>query len=631
MRLRAVALLLAGIALFFGGLAFHAALRGHVATVEVSFSEPEASLGTQIFFASAGAFSEQSSAIARSPTATWRMRVPRDRTSTLRLDPPTGSNVSICSLDIRSGRGVLTLSDYRVAGFHQIADIRKREQCLVITPVEDAPDPQVLFELVAPPLSPDRASMTAWLALGLIFAIAAIVLVRRASPTSAGTGLSERIGGQLVAVYIVISLAFGAAYAIITPPGAVPDEYAHVTKAVKITNGVLVGSTGERLFPNIFEMYGGFNGYLDPSLRFSVVQLLSQIEAPVPCEATTAALPHGADGYAPHLYAIPAASYAFSCATGQDLGTFLLLARLGNLLLATLLVAIGMWATMRARWALFVCALLPMSFFQLASVSVDAMYLALTFAWVGAVCGVIEERISVQKAVWLLGPLALALAISKPGSAWVLSAILLARPTYIRAVGSFMPAALKFLVLPFAVHFAWVLYAAGSAAPLEGVDPGANLARLIGHPLDVAKVFAQTFFGSHGLWLWKSSLGVLGWLDVNLSRWSYLGLTGCVFAARWMSLKGGLEGWRPWLAFAFSAGAAFMLALPLFLFWTYPDSIVVMGLQGRYFIPCIVFSLCFLARETGARVRTFLSICVPVVIMLALADGLVALIQRYYF
>lgn len=632
MRPRIVALVLAAVAFLLWVLAFSAAIDSEVATVEVGFSEPASGTGTQLFFASSGEFSEASSAVLHGPVHTWRMRVPIERTATLRLDPPSGGAVSICRLDVHGGSRVLKLADYRIAGFHQIADLRTDGTCLVVTPLPESKDPQVLFELKEAAPVADRTATGAWFVFGLMFAVAAVVSVHRTSTVRTKGRLSERIGAQLVPIYIGISLAFGALYAIITPPGAVPDEYAHVTKAVKISHGVLVGPTGDRLFPNIFEMYGEFNGYLDPNLRFSAVQLLSQIETPVPCEATTAALPHGADGYAPHLYAVPAAAYAFSCATKQDLGTFLLLARLGNLLLATTLVAIGIWPTMRARWALFVCALLPMTLFQLASVSIDSLYLGLSFAWVGAVCGVIEGRIPVRKAARVLGPLALALAISKPGSAWVLSAILFAAPTYLRAVGTFTPAALKFLVLPFAVHILWVLYAAGAAAPLEGVDPTANLARFSSEPLGTAKVFVQTFLGSHGLWLWKSSLGLLGWLDVHLSQWSYIGLTGCIFAACGMSLKDGVESrWVPWAALVFSVGAAVMLATPLFLFWTYPDSAVVMGLQGRYFLPCVAFAMCFSARQAGSGIRSLLSVCVPLVLMLALADGLVALIQRYYF
>lgn len=631
MKARAIAITLVAVAVLLGAFAVKAAFDAHVASIEISLAEGPV-VGTQLFFAADGGFSERNSAVLQEQAPAWRMRVPSAEVGTLRLDPPVDAVVSVCRLDIMAGDQRRSLKDYRVTGFHQVAAYTYADGCLVVEPIAGGVDPQLQLELLPDRmLSPDRRWAWGFGLAALLFAAAARISMRgRRRPKVAGV-LADRLAGRLVPVYVLLSLAFGSLYALVTPPGAVTDEYAHVTKAVKVSEGVLVGDTGERLFADVFEMYGRFNGYLDPSVHFSTAQLLTQIETPVPCEPSTAALPGGADSYAPHLYVAPAASYAFSCATGQDTGTFLLLARLGNLFIATLLIAAGLWATLRARWALFVCALLPMTVYQIASVSADAMYLALSFAWIGAVCGVMEERVPTAKAIWVLGPLAVMLAISKPGAAWVLIAILFARPVYLRTVGTFTPALLKYLVVPFIVHLLWVLYSAGSANPLDGVDPAANLSRFIGEPLGVAKVFVQTFTGSHGIWLWKSSLGVLGWLDVYLSIWSYAGLTLCLVASLWMGASKEAPG--PWVssgALLFSAGAAAMLALPLFIFWTFPQSPIVMGLQGRYFLPCVAFAVCFLARGADPRLRALLSAVVPLVLMLALADGLIALVERYY-
>lgn len=602
------------------------------ASVVVGFSDAPAT-GTQLFFARKDDFSERDSVILREAVRAWHIQVPADRLDTLRIDPPIGAGAVICSLDFTFADGeARSLQDYRVSGFHQMADIRHEDGCLNLVPLSGSEDPQVMLALSSP--LPAHSGPILPVALGIVGVLSllgAILLVLRSREALSAQPFAERVGGRLVEIYVLISLLAGFAYAVITPPGAVTDEYAHVTKAVKVSSGVLVGSTGDRAFPDVIGMYGVFNGYLDPSVHFSTSQLATQIGKPVPCNPTTAALPAGADSYAPHLYVAPAASYALSCALDLDTGSFLLLARLGNLLLATALIAIGLWSTRRARWALFVCALLPMTVYQVASVSADAMYLALSFAWIGAVCGLVEERIPVGRAMPILLPLALALAVSKPGAAWVLGAILFARPLYLRAMGTFLPTLLKLLVVPFVVHVLWVLYAAGGASPLEGVDPTANLARLRSEPLDVASVFMKTFLGSHGLWLSKSAMGVLGWLDVYLSGWSYLGLSLCLFASLWMGLDARRPAiWVSGIAVIFAAGAAVMLAIPLFIFWTYQSSTYVMGLQGRYFLPCIAFAACFLARGSSQHARSVLSVLVPAAITFALADGLLALIARYY-
>lgn len=634
MRLRVVAFVLLAAAILMAGLGLHAGIKAKLVTVEVSVSG-SAVPGTQIFFAANGEFSERDSLVLSEESELSRFRIPVKQVATLRFDPPVGSLIRVCGLRVRIGGVERAFEDYRVTGTHHVAELTSSDGCVVIKPDPLGDDPQAILAI-----RPERELAANWNTAGVLWLGAALcgfmalLLLSRLRSESTGVSriaIADRVTGKLVPLYIALSLVFGAAYAVVTPPGAVTDEYAHVTKAMKVSEGVLVGATGERIFPNVFEMYGPFNDYLNPDVHFSTNQLFTQIETPVACEPSTAALPHGADSYAPHLYVAPAASYAFSCATGQNTGTFLVLARMGNLLLATLIIAVGMWATLRARWVLFVCALLPMTMYQVASVSADALSLAFSFAWIGVVCGLLEERIPVSKAFWWLGPLAAAIAISKPGAAWVLSAILFARPVYLRTAGTFFPALLSFLIVPFIVHFLWVLIAAGTASPLAGVDPSANLARLVNDPVGVATVFAQTFFGPHGVWIWKSSLGLLGWLDVYLSPWAYTALSGCMLASLWMAgIRGSLKPWVSSIAIVFSAGAAVMLALPLFIYWTLADSSVVMGLQGRYFLPCLAFAASFFARSSDARIRSALSVAVPFFLMFALADGLIALVERYY-
>ncbi|MFC4726851.1 DUF2142 domain-containing protein [Coralloluteibacterium thermophilus] len=615
-------------------------------TVEVQLDFPGGvPEGTRVFFAGSEDFVEKNSlSLPADAEGDVSILVPIGLHERIRIVPLAGSTASLCSLEVvATGRAPLSLEDYRVIDRRGVTSVSLHPGCVSAVPVAGESAPHVTIGLQS--TEAWDAGARAWFGLAIAAFCIALVLGSAWLWGWRGWGVADResrasTGGagtsKLVPVYVVISLFFGTLYAVVTPPGAVTDEYAHVTKAAKMANGAFLGATGDQLFPNIFEMYGRFNGYLDPGVHFSGLQLVNQLRAPVPCQRTTADLPKGADSYSPTLYPVPAAAYVVSCATDQDLGTFLLLARVGNLLLATALIAFGIWATIRARWVLFVCALLPMSVYQMASVSADALYIAASLAWLGAVCGVIEERIPVRRATWILGLLALFLALSKPGAAWVLVAILFARQAYLRQAGTFTPAVLKYMLLPFVIHIGWVLYASSSAAPLPGVDPAANLARIADRPLEVVGLFFDTYVSTHGVWILKSTLGALGWLDVSLAKVSYLGLLFCLGATAVM-------GWpvpRPPAAtvaagWIFAAGAVAMLSLPLYLFWTVRDSTIIMGLQGRYFIPCLAFAFCFTAGSLpvgryAAWVHRGLVVLVPAVVMAALTDGLLALLARYY-
>lgn len=606
------------------------ALDKAVVEVGLTFSHPMPA-GAQVFVAEGGSFSEKNSFVLPSVQAGERVdfNVPAGFQMIVRLDPPADQVMSLCSVAVE-GFEHLGLGSYAISDSHQLRSLSETKGCLVAVPAAGAEDPQFVLRTKVEPSSGAGTPMfwlfAATLTGGFVLAMALWL----------GCTVLRGFTGWVVPLYVVMSLTFGTLYAIATPPGAVTDEYAHVTKAVKVAHGVMVGATGERAFPNIFRMYGPFDGYLNPSVHFSPMQLLNQIETPVACTPETAALPHGADAYPPQLYIVPAAAYALSCSLDGDLGFFLLLARIGNLVLATGLIAVGIWATIRARWVLIVCALLPMSIYQIASVSADSLSLALSFAWLGVVCGVAEGRVPVAKSGWLLVPLAVALAVSKPGSAWVLAAILFARPAYLSQAGTFSPAVLKYLVVPFIVHTVWVLYASGSAAPLQGVDPAENVSRFFTDPVSVIMVYWNTFLGHGGVWLLKSAIGVLGWLDVSLSSISYRLAVLALLASAFMgfpvnrpSVKVGAA------ALAISSGAVAMLAAPLYIYWTLPGSEIILGLQGRYFIPCMAFVLTFAAGSLGAgvaarRAHLGLTLLVPLILCIILVDGALALVERYY-
>ena len=162
---------------------------------------------------------------------------------------------------------------------------------------------------------------------------------------------------------------------------------------------------------------------------------------------------------------------------GSAFGTFLYIARFLNLLLGTVLVAWGIRHAVRGKWALFLIALLPMTLFQISSVSADSLTLAASLAWLGLLSGIEARTLHPRRAApWLLG-LALGLALLKPGSAWVLLGLIFCKQAFDDAKVSFPAAVAKLILLPFVVHLAWLQHAAANAAVREGVDPIANQAR----------------------------------------------------------------------------------------------------------------------------------------------------------
>jgi uncharacterized membrane protein len=150
---------------------------------------------------------------------------------------------------------------------------------------------------------------------------------------------------------------------------------------------------------------------------------------------------------------------------------------------------------------------------------------------------------------------------------------------------------------------------------------------LLHDPLSFVHVLVNTFTGENLMRLWRSMIGVLGWLDVVLVSWGYWLATFALLSA--FFTNGGsvapARGTRP-LALLFALGSLVLFSVPLFLFWTLPGAAVVEGLQGRYFTISAAFVLVWCAFRTPPAVR---AICIAVVLAAALVVHVMAIQQLY--
>lgn len=613
---------------------------GAFAHVQVTVTG-EANTRHQMYYATSPTFTEAQSAFipaGAGGTGTQALRLTPSDLRYIRIDPGSDARARLCRLDVNSGTtGLGSLHGFTIVRSKQLTRLEQGKRCLDLIPEQGATDPYVVLEAPAAvrdwkPPTPSRGMPGVLASLALGVAAVLVLLAARTTPLGGMTSrLATGMHARLPLVYAVLATTLGLGYLLVTPPGAVPDEMAHATKAVKVAHGELMGDTGDREFPNLYHLYGEFNGFRNPTTRFSTAELSARAESPVLCEPTTTNLPSGADSYGPHLYLGPSMAYATACATGSSFGGFLWASRAGNLLLAVLLSAMGMWSSSQARWPLFVIALMPMTLFQMASISADALYFGLCFAWLGLTCGVAENRLSARRAAPALVLLITLITFSKPGGAWVLSSVLFLRPAFVREYGRFWPALICYLVLPAIAHAVWVLAAGTEAVPLAGVDPEFNLAQLSRDPAHVLELFVAAHTGAHGWGLLRSMMGQLGWLDILLPAWSYATILACLLATLLLA-RGGA---RPplstrALAACFTLGSLVMLSIPLYLFWTPPDASRIGGLQGRYFIPSLAFAWTWLALSGPRRLQDALMLILPIAMTLPLLHGLLAIAMRYY-
>lgn len=616
-----------------------AAYANHKSQALVSFTVHSSDLARmQVFHGADGWFAESRSQwldVAPGAPRTVEIQGRGQEAMQLRLDPPGDAVTTVC--DIRAGRADGPVQ-YELLHASELS-VTNAGSCLRLEPDSAARDPQLTIRLVGASAAELRGA-TVWqrISTAILIALLAVAariffLVDRAGIVRAMPVLPvfDRFGQWAHWACAVLMLGFGLAYIAVTPPGAVADEEAHFAKIVRISQGAPFGDSGAQLMPSPRAMYGPFLDYLSNKDPFTREQLQSTLQKPLVCEATTTSISVAANGYFPHQYLLPAAAYMVGCATGQPFGWFLYAARFLNLLLATILVTAGVACAARGKLGLFLIALLPMSLFQMSSLSADSLVFSLGIAWLGVVSGIAGGALHPRRVAPALWALSLAIAFLKPGAAWLLVSVLFCKPAYDAAGESFITAVAKFLVLPWAIHLALVLWVSESARATAGVDAAANMHWLLGDPQGFLRILIRTF-QERGHWLWETMVGVLGWLDVPLTRASYWAACLMVLAAAFAN--GGTVLRRPKyvvpLALLAIAGSLLLIALPLFIYWTPLGSQTIAGLQGRYFTMSAAFALVWLGLRSPRPVRALLAAFIIIGLVAINADAVYQLYDAYF-
>lgn len=557
----------------------------------------------------------------------------------LRVDPPSGGDVSLCDVVLR----VAGENHAYVSGARHDLELVEAGPCRVLSSTADAADPQLVLgagpameAALATALRWQRLHQAVMYATGLWLLLLLVVLrwiylapLRR----YARLAWLERLDGNAHWLCMALLLVFGSLYAVRTPPGAVPDERAHLAKIVRIGQGTPFGWHDGQRFPDLSAMYGPFSGYLGNKQPFSKAQLERQLAQPLACAPTSAPPTGGADPYFPHHYAVAAVAFSSTCAMSGSFGTFLYSARLLNLLLASLLVGLGIALAGRAKWALAFVALLPMSLAQLASVSADSLVIALTIAWTGLTSGLAAGRVPLRRILPMLWGLAIAIGLLKPGAAWVLASLLFCREAFRQSGLSFLRGLGCFVALPWALHLALIAMADADGIARAGVDPASNIRQLLHDPDTFLGLLWNTLTGEHGAHLYRMMVGILGWIDVPLSAWAYP-LAGYALVAA-LFLAGNRPDALRWprvapAALVMVAGAVVMIALPLYVQWTSVDATIVQGLQGRYFLPPLAFAWAWMSMRSPDPLRALLLAFVLTAAMVLNLDALERLHLAYF-
>ncbi len=411
-------------------------------------------------------------------------------------------------------------------------------------------------------------------------------------------------GRRLTALFSALTLLLGFVYLLLTPPFQVPDEPHHFLRAWQVgegrvwgtTRGDLAGGLVPQAVNHDVQLFNDLMGKPDNRLsrdRWRQAWHASPpLTAPLLADRIFANFPNTVL-YSPVPYLPQALALVLAKALALNTLAALYLSRFLTLMVSVALLTAAYsqcsWSP-RLAFTLFLLAALPMSLFELASASADALTIALGFLTL-ALCLRLLRQWSAPRFWWLLGCAGL-LALCKsvyfllPLAA--LPAIFQARATA-AAHGLYALALVAASLLP---ALAWNAAVAGVYVPGRldgGIDPRLQLQFLWNRPDAGLTALLATWWQE-----WRNyaytGIGVLGWLDTWLPPRVY-SLYPCLLGLAVFTgpAPRRTEVLPPWWAPGFTAGiflaSAVLLSLACYLSWTPPGAARVEGLQGRYFLP----------------------------------------------
>lgn len=407
------------------------------------------------------------------------------------------------------------------------------------------------------------------------------------------------------AIFCLLSLCMGTVAAFTIPPLQVPDEWAHLLRAVDTASGRCVAQPDAGYDGAILELEDRFRAPLESMTPLAQQKAFAYLKDPAQ-HAQMGRQPGPSEKPAANLYScVPYMASSVPWLLSKPFGignvSAFYAGRFANLLIYTALTAAALWCLPTMRLGLLVVALLPMTLQQAASYSADSLALGLSFLFL-ALClhfaywpGVLRWQ------QWCaLCAVALPLTLSKFNVFLLLTAILI--PSARFAGRKHKVAAIGLLLgLCFATAGAWQALNQGNTQRYAqfkesfSIHLDQNAAFLREDIFGTAVLLGQTFV----VWSKSYLVGMVSILG-HLQHWPPMEWTVallCLMLAAALLPDGGprLNGrQRLVLLAAFVCSLVSMLLL-LFVFETDAERLAlarahdtdISGVQGRYLLPIV--------------------------------------------
>ncbi len=413
-------------------------------------------------------------------------------------------------------------------------------------------------------------------------------------------------------------------------PFQVADELAHIERADQISRGVMIsdrfGGTVDGSWDVIGNLYQNMPFHPDVKQTLALTRELEAIRWSGPRDHRNF---QGTAQYGPLLYAPQVIGVLFGRLVGISLARTLVAARMINGLAACAIGFLALTICRRGRAFTFATLLLPMTLSQFSSASQDAALISLSILAVAMASRALTEQRPASTAEFaVFAFIVVATTLARPPQfalAFLAPAFVGLRDPAWRSKGLIGAVAVGTVIL-------WMRILSGLIPPVppELSVPG-QFHRLLADPLLLPAVMINSF-AHDGVWLLKTVIGYLGYIDAPMPHWYYRAAAGALVMALIAPRNRGPVLWPGTLALLTFVALLTALCAALYITWTSLGRATINGLQGRYILGVLPL-LAWPIPDCGPRLERVLELAwYPILLfpLMTLAVTPVVIMERYY-
>lgn len=438
-------------------------------------------------------------------------------------------------------------------------------------------------------------------------------------------------------VFVFIALIFGLLYVLILPPFQSVDEGMHFFRTYQISMGHLTakntnGKIGDILPKDLASFYNRYTPLIKHmDKKTNITNIKNELHLKLNKDNTTYIEFTNTALYSPTCYISQLPGVILAKTLNLPLGIIFYLGRISNLIFYCLVIYCALKITPFFKTPMMLLALMPMSLSLAGAYTSDVMVFGLNFIFFAMILKLLVNNDKYIKNLLIMAILGFLIALTK-SYILLLPLIFLIPSRNFKNQKRYWIFITSFWLSVIAGATIWYFNSKGLSLNMNTVFANSKAQKMfiLTHPFNYIWIMIKTFFVKMPR-LYVTMIGVLGWQDTPLDWITYMIYPILIyFGINNEAFNFKLQNWQKWVIIATIIFGIILTYTSLYIMWSPVKNPVVLGLNGKYFIPLMLPFLLLFKNNSAKFNNHKLQLIIIIATIFILISSDLSLIHRFY-